>query len=66
MNLLFLLKSRKFWVSLVTIVSLLLVSYGQDELPVDALTDAIVVIVSVLVASIAVEDAARNLRGGGE
>jgi uncharacterized membrane protein len=57
MNLLYLLQSRKFWISVVGLVSVLYVAAtGREELPVDALVDAIVTIVGVLVASIALED----------
>ena len=55
-NLLFLLSSRKFWISILGLASVLLVSFGRPELPVDTLVDAIVAIVTVLVGSIAVED----------
>lgn len=56
-NLLYLLKSRKFWLSLVGLASVVYVAVtGRDELPVDALVDAIVTIVTVLVGSIALED----------
>lgn len=55
-NLLFLLSSRKFWISVIGLASVLLVSFGRPELPVDTLVDAIVAIVTVLVGSIAVED----------
>lgn len=64
MNLLFLLKSRKFWIAVVSLASVLLVGMGRAELPVDAVVDAIVTIVSVLIASIAAEDMARKLAGG--
>lgn len=64
MNLLFLLKSRKFWLALVTVVSLVLVSLGRDELPIEQVADSIAMLVSVLIAAIAAEDMARHLRGG--
>jgi hypothetical protein len=64
MNLLFLLKSRKFWLAAVTIVSMVLASQGRDELPVEAVADAIAIIVSVLIASIAAEDIGRKMSGG--
>lgn len=56
-NLLYLLKSRKFWISVVGLISVIYVAVtGRDELPVEALVDAIVVIITVLVGSIALED----------
>lgn len=64
MNLLFLLKSRKFWIAVVSLASVLLVGMGRAELPVGDIVDAIVTIVSVLIASIAAEDMARKLAGG--
>jgi 4-hydroxybenzoate polyprenyltransferase len=54
---LMLLRSRKFWGSVVGLVSVLVVTFfGAQELPVEALVDAIVLIVSVFVASTALED----------
>lgn len=58
-----LLRSRKFWLSLVGLISVVWVALGNDELPVESLVDAIVTIVGVLVAAIAVEDTAAKLRG---
>jgi uncharacterized membrane protein len=59
-NLKFLLKSRKFWISLVTIVMLIAVSFGVqlDE----SLVEQIVNVVMVLVAAIAAEDIAHKLK----
>jgi uncharacterized membrane protein len=52
-----LLRSRKFWGSIIGLVSVLAVTFlGAQELPVEALVDAIVLIVSVFVASTALED----------
>ena len=60
-NLTYLLKSRKFWISVVTILILIAVSWGVEID--DAIVDQIVDIVMVLIAAIAVEDSARHLRG---
>lgn len=56
-NLSYLLMSRKFWVSVVGLISVLVAAFtGADELPVEDLVNAIVTITTVLVGSIAVED----------
>ena len=52
-----LLKSRKFWGGVVGLASVLAVNFfGAQELPVDELVNAIVLIVSVFIASTALED----------
>lgn len=56
-NLSYLLKSRKFWIAIFTIVGLVLTSFGIEEFPVEQVAD----IAMVLIAAIAIEDAARNL-----
>lgn len=56
-----LLRSRKFWLSLVGLISVVWVALGNEELPVEQLVDAIVTIVGVLVAAIAAEDVAHKL-----
>lgn len=50
------LKSRKFWASLIGLVSVLLVASGYAELPDETLVDAIVTIVGIYVGSVAFED----------
>lgn len=66
MNLVFLLRSRKFWIAAVTIVSLVLMAMGREELPVERIADSIATIAAVLIGSIAAEDMARKLAGGSE
>ena len=59
-----LLKSRKFWIAIVGILSVVLnESFGMDEVSVKSLSDAIVVIVGILIAAIAIEDSAEKIRG---
>lgn len=64
-GLLSLLRSRKFWVALLTIVGMVSVALGREDVPVEALADAIATIVAVWLGAVAVEDAARKLSGGG-
>jgi len=56
-HLLYLLQSRKFWLSTLACIALIYIwlTSGGD-MPAEALADNIMVIVGVLVASIAVED----------
>ena len=56
-NLVFLLQSRKFWISVIGLIGVVYVSVtGRPELPEADLVNAIVTIVTVLVGSIALED----------
>lgn len=55
-KLLWLLQSRKFWASLIGLVSVLFVAFGMPELPDEVMIDAIVKIIGVYVGSVAVED----------
>lgn len=50
------LKSRKFWASLIGLVSVLLVAFGLPELPDETLIEAITTIVGIYVGSVALED----------
>jgi len=60
-----LLKSRKFWVAVVGLGGVILTeSFGWDEASVSTLSTAIVTIVGVLIAAIAVEDAAEKHGNG--
>lgn len=58
MAILYLLRSRKFWVALLAVVSQVSVALGYGEID-PALATAITVIASVLIAAIAGEDMAR-------
>jgi len=56
-----LLRSRKFWVSLVGLGAVAWVASGGGEVPEEKLVEAIVTIVGVFVGSTAIEDAASKL-----
>jgi hypothetical protein len=58
MAILYLLRSRKFWVAVLAIISQVSVALGYGEID-PALATAITVIASVLIAAIAGEDMAR-------
>lgn len=55
-QLVWVLKSRKFWASLIGLAAVIIAALGLPELPEDKLIDAIVTIITVYVGSIAVED----------
>jgi len=57
-------KSRKFWIAIAGIISILLSeNFGMNEEATKNLSEAIIVIVGVLIAAIAVEDGASKLKG---
>ena len=59
-----LLKSRKFWIAVVGVGGVVLSeSFGWEAAAVESLTGAIVVIAGILIAAIAVEDAADKSKG---
>ena len=52
-----LLASRKFWASVIGLVSVLLVNFlGEEPLPVEDLVNAVMIVVAVFVGSTALED----------
>jgi hypothetical protein len=56
-NLRYLLLSRKFWLSVVGLLSVIYVAVtGREPLPDEAIVEAIVTLVGVLVIAIGVED----------
>ena len=55
-----LLRSRKFWLSVFGVIQAIVLNYYQVP---DAIWQAIAGLVGVLVASIAIEDAGRNIKG---
>lgn len=55
-KLMWVLTSRKFWASVLGVVSVIGLALGYDELPADQAADLIVKIIAVYVGSIAVED----------
>lgn len=57
------LKSRKLWVAIGTILSVVLVHTGIEEAVADKLTNAIVNVVMIYIGSQAVVDAAAAFRG---
>lgn len=57
----YLARSRKFWIAVVSMVSVVLVGLGRPELPVESIVDSIEVIAGVLIAAIAIEDAGRHI-----
>lgn len=59
-KLVWVLRSRKFWASIVGLVSVLLVAFGLPELPDETLINAIVTIIGIYVGSVAVEDGLSN------
>jgi len=62
-HLLTLFQSRKFWLSIIGLISVVYVTYtGNEPLPDQQLVDAIVTIVAVLVASFGAVDVAERLR----
>lgn len=61
-----LLYSRKFWLSAAALAAVVLVeALGWDEASAAQVTQAAVIIVTVLVGAIAVEDGAKKLGGDG-
>lgn len=61
-----LLQSRKFWIAVTGLVGVVLSEAGGwDEASAGALTDALVVVATVLIGAIAVEDAAVKIGKGG-
>jgi hypothetical protein len=59
MGFVYLLRSRKFWVAVLAVVSQVTVAAGYGEIDPELAT-AITVVASVLIGSIALEDAARK------
>lgn len=59
--LLALLQSRKFWLALIAALSALIL-FATGHITADQLTDTILILVSIVVAAIAVEDAAAKHR----
>ncbi len=55
-KILWVLRSRKFWASLIGLVSVILVALGYAELPEEKIIDAIVTIIGIYVGSVAFED----------
>ena len=55
-----LLKSRKFWASLLGLVAVFVLQFTGQEIPEELLVDAIVAIVGVFVAATALEDGLRG------
>jgi len=61
-----LLHSRKFWTALAALAGVVLTeAAGWDEASARSLADALVVIATVLIGAIAVEDAAGKIGKGG-
>ena len=58
-----LLSSRKFWMALLGVISAV-VLYLQGAIGADALVDAIVALVAILIGGIALEDAAAKRAAG--
>lgn len=60
-----LLQSRKFWIAATGLAGVLLAEvFGWDEASAGALADALVVVATVLIGAIAVEDAAGKIGKG--
>ena len=61
-----LLRSRKFWTALAALAGVVLTeALGWDEASASSLADALVVVATVLIGAIAVEDAAEKIAGKG-
>ncbi len=59
-----LLQSRKFWLAFLAVLAAV-VMFAQGAITAEQLVDAIVVLVGVLIGSIAAEDVAKKISGGG-
>lgn len=60
----YVLLSRKFWMSVIGLILILVTAWSQDPFPTDAVVTAIMGVVGAYVAATAWEDASRNQAAG--
>lgn len=60
----YVLLSRKFWMTLIGLVLILVTAWGQDPYPTDAVVTAIMGVVAAFIGATAWEDSSRNQAAG--